>query len=173
LSNICQDAEKGRSSQFDGVQSANFFWVSREPEDFVWVNHYNNVIHASAQLRDRIKIHLCLSKALEPSAGDDCTKDEIQLFWAGVQAALSGPDDKGLAKEMGAPTQFGRPKWEKEFADVVEKVLSKRPIQPTKEEPLAISVFACGNKMLVEALETACDASKTEIVMFRLFAEEF
>lgn len=95
------------------------------------------------------------------------------MFWLGVQVALSKFNAKSLASELGAPTQFGRPNWKKEFADIANKLLAKS--RKVLDEQIEVSVFACGNQMLVASLEEACDATDnlSDCIDFRLYAEEF
>mmetsp|Transcript_77647 Transcript_77647/g.142099 ORF Transcript_77647/g.142099 Transcript_77647/m.142099 type:complete len:867 (+) Transcript_77647:85-2685(+) len=176
LSNICSAAKAGRPSQFDGLRTAVFYWVSREPEDFVWVNQYNTVIDATPALKDRVAVRLCLSKTLDTSATDDCSAAEVALFWVGVQIALRKFSAFDLSKELAAPTQFGRPNWETEFTKCAEEALRsyvKGGKQAEVEGTTEISIFACGNKMLVASLEEACDALTDDEMAFRLYAEEF
>jgi len=170
LSNICNAAKTGVKDQFDGVESAVFYWVSREPDDFVWVNQYNDMIAESPTLKDRISIRLCMTKALDTQATEDCSAAEVALFWLGVQIALSTHKAKSLAGELGAPTQFGRPNWNKEFDAHVKEITKKHG---ASGEELEISVFACGNQMLVNSLEEACSATTNAKMVVRLFAEEF
>merc|ERR1719199_1494258 len=84
LSNVCYSAKAGVKDQFDGIESAVFYWVSREPDDFVWVNEYTNIIEATPSLKNRVSIRLCLTKALEATATEDCSATDIALFWLGV-----------------------------------------------------------------------------------------
>merc|ERR1719272_2261575 len=112
-----------------------------------------------------------MTKSLDTQATDDCTAAEVALFWLGVQIALSTHNAKSLASELGAPTQFGRPNWNKEFDTHVKELTKKHA--PTSDEPLEVSVFACGNQMLVASLEEACSATTDAKMSVRLFAEEF
>jgi len=172
LSNICHAAKTGVKDQFDGVESAVFYWVSREPDDFVWVNQYNTTIAETPSLKDRISIRLCMTKALDAQKTEDCTAAEIALFWLGVQMALRpGNSSKELATELGAPSQFGRPNWCKEFGTHINELKKKHGSQA--DEHLEVSVFACGNQMLVASLEEACAATTDAKMQVRLFAEEF
>mmetsp|Transcript_26787 Transcript_26787/g.49298 ORF Transcript_26787/g.49298 Transcript_26787/m.49298 type:complete len:859 (+) Transcript_26787:66-2642(+) len=176
LSNICSAAKAGTKSQFDDLCSAVFYWVTREPEDFVWVNHYISVIQAMPSLKDRVSVRLCLSKSLETSAKKGCSAAELALFWLGVQTALRKVRETELSKELGAPTQFGRPNWEKEFQTCADEALEhqKKTLFKVEDDgPLEISVFACGNKMLIASLEEACENMTDDTTAFRLFAEEF
>jgi len=169
LSNICNSAKTGERDQFEGVETAVFYWVSREPEDFAWVNEYNSIIESTPLLKKRVSIRLCMTKAVDTTAVADCSATEIALFWLGVQVAVTKHHSKELGSELGAPTQFGRPSWEKEFGDHVKELKEKG----ASEGILQVSVYACGNKMLVEALEKACTAISDQQVRLRLFAEEF
>merc|ERR1719197_1872928 len=36
LSNICSCAQEGGVDQFKDIKSAVFYWLSREPDDFMW-----------------------------------------------------------------------------------------------------------------------------------------
>jgi len=167
LSNMCNSVQSGEKDQFDGVESAVFYWVSREADDFAWVNQYSSIINSTPTLKDRVSIRLCLTKALEATATGDCSATEIALFWLGVQIAVTKYKSEELSKELGAPTQFGRPNWTKEFSDHVNK-LSKKIAGD-----IEVSVFACGNQMLVNALEESCATLTDKRVKMRLYAEEF
>jgi predicted ferric reductase len=171
LSNICNSARTGGKDQFDGVESAVFYWVSREPDDFAWVNEYSSIIAATPSLKNRVSIRLCLTKALDASATEDCSAVEIGMFWVGVQVALTKLSSKELGSELGAPTQFGRPNWQKEFAAHAEELKKKH--DASGGDALEISVFACGNQMLVNSLEEACGNMTDVKMQFRCFAEEF
>lgn len=175
LASVCQSAERGEKSQYDDIETAIFFWLSREPEDFVWVNQYASVIANQPSLRNRVSVRLCLTKSLETSATAECKAEEVALFWIGAQVALSFYKCEGLAKELGAPTQFGRPDWMKELGTHTQDLLKKRsaPREGEKLEKLEVSVFACGNTMLVQSLEDACDALDSDEAELRLFAEQF
>jgi len=171
LSNVCYAAKANIRDQFDGVESAVFYWISREPDDFVWVNQYNKVIKETPSLKNRVQVRLCMTKSLETTATEDCSAAGIALFWLGVQIAMDKFESKELASELGAPTQFGRPNWVKEFTGIVNDLGLKKAHY--RAEPVEISVFACGNVMLTNSLEEACDAMKDDEVQFRLYAEEF
>lgn len=166
LSNITTTAQTGDFDQFAGVRSATFFWLSRDPNDFVWVNEYNNVIRDTPSLRNRVSLRLCLTKALDTKQDGNA---ELALLWQGVEIAISEFDSKELAAELGVPTQFGRPKWPEEFGGVYQDLTRKFG----ESMDMDIAVFACGNKMLTESLEEACTACTDSRVMFRLYAEEF
>lgn len=166
LSNICSSCEEGAVDQFKDVKSAVFYWLSREPNDFMWVNEYTNIINAEPKLRDKVKIRLCLTKSLDTEADGD--NKDIGLFWLGLEVALTKLDSPDLKKELGVPTQFGRPKWPKEFAKVQEELTTQ-----FGKAPDDVSVFVCGNKMLVDSLEEACEEMTDRSIKFRLFAEEF
>mmetsp|Transcript_84234 Transcript_84234/g.235017 ORF Transcript_84234/g.235017 Transcript_84234/m.235017 type:complete len:873 (+) Transcript_84234:75-2693(+) len=175
LASFCASAKQGKKCKFDAVESAIFYWVSREPEDFVWVNEYNSVIQATPDLKDRISVRLCLTKSLETTATKDCTAAEVAMFWLGAQVAINAFKATELAAELGAPTQFGRPNWHKELRNHATELLAK-PQLPTRtglKGELEINVFVCGNAMLVASLEEACDDLDDEEVIFRLFAEQF
>eukprot|EP00931_Biecheleriopsis_adriatica_P101134 TRINITY_DN76344_c0_g1_i1.p1 TRINITY_DN76344_c0_g1~~TRINITY_DN76344_c0_g1_i1.p1 ORF type:complete len:828 (+),score=153.29 TRINITY_DN76344_c0_g1_i1:84-2567(+) len=171
LASVTDDAVKGYQSRFAGVESAVFYWMSREVEDFAWVNQYNSIIAATPSLRDKVSVRLVLTKALETSDKSDCNATEVAMFWMGTQVALLYSNAKALSRELGAPTQFGRPNWKKELGKHYEELLEKGARVPG--EVMKIGVFACGNKMLTDSLEEACDALDTEEVDFRLFAEQF
>merc|ERR1719313_2816633 len=81
LSNVCNSVQSGGEDQFEAVESAVFNWVSREPDDFLWVNRYNEKILACPKLNGRISIRLCLTKALDTCATENCTATEVSLFW--------------------------------------------------------------------------------------------
>jgi predicted ferric reductase len=164
MSNISHSAETGDFSHFKDVKSAVFFWLSRDPNDFVWVNNYNTIIKATPQLRDKISVRLCLTKALDTKQDGAA---ELTLLWMGVEIALSKFGATELAVELGIPTQFGRPKWEQEFTSCYEDLKGKHG------ERLDIGVFACGNAMLTASLEEACSEASDSNVSFRLYAEEF
>jgi len=172
LASICDSAQGGEKSQFNEVESAVFYWMSREPEDFAWVNQYNSVIRDTPSLRDRISVRLALTKSLETTETAECSATEVAMFWMGVQVALTHLNVTMLASELGAPTQFGRPDWNDELSNRYEELKRKGFTEPGKE--IKIGVFACGNAFLVQALEEACDAQDIpNKVDFRLFAEQF
>jgi len=172
LASICDSAQRGTHGQFDEVESAVFFWMSREPEDFAWVNQYNSIIAATPSLRDRVSVRLVLTKSLDASATGECSAAEVAMFWMGTQVALKNPSGKSLANELGAPTQFGRPDWNKELTNRYLE-LKEKGFAVSGEE-MQIGVFACGNALLVQALEEACDTQDIpDEVDFRLFAEQF
>jgi len=182
LASFCQEAQDGVASKFAGIESAAFYWVSREPEDFVWVNRYNSLVQATPSLRDRLSIHLCLTKSLETTTGKHCSATEAAMFWLGAQVALNKFKAAELAVELGVPTNFGRPNWHQELRKHADALLAKKnkmaggPAGPTctgEHGELEINVFVCGNAMLVESLEKACDDLDDDEVIFRLFAEQF
>jgi len=175
LATVCRDAQQGKKSQFDGVETAVFYWVSREPEDFAWVNEYSSVIAATPSLKDRVSVRLCLSKSLETSATPECSAAQIAMFWAGAQIALRNGKAVNLAKELGAPTQFGRPNWKKELKSRGAELTRLFPSEVQDGQCMDVGVYVCGNPMLVESLEEACDESSASgsTVRFSLFAEQF
>jgi predicted ferric reductase len=167
LSNVCS-LEPGTYDQFKGVKSAVFYWLSREPADFIWVNEYSQHIASSELLKDRIQVRLVLTKSLDADS-EAKEKGEIALFWLALEVALNKFESPELASELGVPTQFGRPKWGKEFTSYAKELTEK--LGENVEE---VAVFACGNMMLVQSLEEACVEVSTESeTKFRLFAEEF
>lgn len=172
LASMCRAATAGVASQYDGIESAVFYWVSREPEDFVWINSYNSIISATPQLRERVSVRLCLSRSLDTTATAECSAAEVAMFWLGAQVALLQNDKGSLSAELGAPTQFGRPNWHEELGSHGKELL-RRGKAAGAEGQLEINVFVCGNPMLVDTLEKACDDLDTEDVDFRLFAEQF
>jgi predicted ferric reductase len=172
LSSICET--DGPNSEFDKVESAVFYWVTREPEDFAWINKYADKV----ALNKRVRIHLCLTSALEASATRECSASEIALFWMGVQTAVtySKEANEELCSEIGAPTKFGRPNWQQEFADHVEDLLQReRQLsgRRVRLDPLEVSVFLCGGAALTEPLEDACSLVTDDRVRLRLYAEGF
>lgn len=174
LSNICSAAQTDRKSQMDGVQSAVFYWVSREPEDFLWINKYHYIVESTPSLKGRVSIRLCLTKAMDTIDAKECSAAETAIFWAGADMALHKMHSAALSTEMGAPTNFGRPDWKKEFQnhsrDLVERLEDAGKDVPNHFE---IGVFACGNAMLVNSLAHACDEVSDSAFHFRLHAEEF
>jgi predicted ferric reductase len=173
LSSACNAATTQENAIFPDLKSAVFFWVSRDPEDFKWVNQYAEIIERNPDLASRIEIRLCLTKTLESSATASVSQTDLSLFWLGVQRAMrSQGDHKELAASLGVPTQFGRPKWDEEFAQIATQLMSSHGHDKDKER-FEISVFACGNPMLTESLEKACAANTSSRVMMRLYAEEF
>ena len=175
LASFCSSVQRGRETKLDAIESAVFYWVSREPEDFVWVNQYNEIINSVLSLKNRIEVRLCLTKSLETATGADCSAAEVAMFWNGVNIALTRFDAPKLASELGAPTQFGRPNWNKELSDHANALLARDP--PAKRTgahgELEIHVYACGNAMLVSSLTEACDSLDDQNRTFRLFAEQF
>jgi len=168
LSNVSHSAlARGKQDYFVNLKSAAFFWVSREPDDFLWVNEYASIIRDEPSLRDRVEIHLCLTKTLDSVACDDCGATEVALFWVGVDVALNKLDSEELRSDLGVPTQFGRPNWYKELSTHLEGVKKRHAEVPE------VSVFACGNAMLVASLEEGCAAASDTDTTFRLYAEEF
>mmetsp|Transcript_114147 Transcript_114147/g.333696 ORF Transcript_114147/g.333696 Transcript_114147/m.333696 type:complete len:791 (-) Transcript_114147:79-2451(-) len=173
LSAACNAVEMDGGGAFPGLKSAVFFWVSRNPEDFKWVNKYSQIIAANPSLADRIEIRLCLTKTLESSATEDVSETELSLFWLGVQRATRRRRESGeLAAMLGVPTQFGRPDWEQELAHVSAELRKARK-KDEDHKRFEISVFACGNPMLTKSLEDACAANTNRKVVMRLYAEEF
>jgi len=166
MSNICDSAKRGIEDQFVGVESAVFYWLSREPDEFVWVNEYNSIINSTPFLKGKVEVRLVMTRNLDTKEGWD--EKEVGLLWMGVEIALNEFDASELAEEMGVPTQFGRPKWEKEF-DKHSKDLDAKHGKTKRE----VSVFVCANKMLVGALEEACAQASGRRTKFRLYAEEF
>merc|ERR1719408_1137580 len=67
MSSISNSAKTGNFDAFAGIQSAVFYWLSRDPDDFVWVNDYNTIVKDTPALRDKISVRLCLTKALDIS----------------------------------------------------------------------------------------------------------
>jgi len=168
LATICDGEQKGPSSKFQKLESAVFYWLSREPEDFVWVNKYNSIIAATPSLKNRVSVRLVLTKGMETSETNECSAAEAALFWIGVQVALR-LDSQSVVQELGAPTQFGRPNWKKELGDRYKELVKYQK----KGEKMEIGVYACGNNMLVQSLEDACDSLDSDEVDFKLFAEQF
>lgn len=169
LSNICSSAQNEASfNQFEGIESAVFYWISREPDDFVWVNEYTSIIQASAKLKDRVSIRLCLTKTLDTKTAD-CNAAEVALFWSGLEVALSKfVDSDQLASELGVPTQFGRPDWTVEFTSRIKELREKPGI-----DGLKVAVFVCGKPVLVDALNDAIVTVNDDNTKLRLYAEEF
>jgi len=168
LSNVTTSARtRGEQDHFVNLKSAAFYWVSREPDDFLWVNEYASIVRAAPSLKNRVSIHLCLTKTVETVATEDCGATEVALFWLGVDIALNKLDSEELRSDLGVPTQFGRPNWNKELSKHLEGVRKQYAEVPE------VSVFACGNAMLVSSLEQACAAVSDADTVFRLFAEEF
>lgn len=168
LASVCASAQGESENQFTSIESAVFYWVSREPEDFHWVNQYSSIISATPWLRDRISVRLCLTRALDTTASAECSAAEVAMFWSGAQCALNSGQASSLASELGVPTQFGRPDWHAELGLYAKELHAK-----SGEQHLEIGVYACGNPQLVAALEKACDDLDDEDVTLRLFAEQF
>lgn len=171
LSNICSNADGNYADGFDNIETALFYWVTREPEDFAWMNKYADAIKDNLELKNRISIRLCLSRTLEATATADCNATEMALFWMGVHAAVatSSGENTELRSELVAPTQFGRPKWKDEFAVHVDHLLLTRSVP--HGYPLQVSVFFCGGHSLVEPLEEACAAVSNDKAKLRLYVE--
>jgi len=173
LANICTSAQAGVKSQFDSIKTAVFYWVSREPEDFLWVNEYSSIISATPSLRDRVSICLCMTKTLETAATDKCHSEELAVFWLGVQLAIKKFGARSLPAELGAPTQFGRPDWQTELSNHAQTLMVKQSQAPDKRDGLEIAVYVCGNPALVGSLEQACTSLTNSNVALRLYAEQF
>jgi predicted ferric reductase len=172
LSAACNAAQMHENVIFPGLKSAVFFWVSRDPQDFRWVNTYSSIIAKNPSLARRIQIKLCLTKTLESIATEDVSKEAVSLFWLGIQRAMRNQNkNKELAAMLGVPTQFGRPDWDQEFRHISNKLQKSEDMM--MDERFEISVFACGNPMLTESLEKACAANTDKNVKMRLYAEEF
>jgi predicted ferric reductase len=170
LSNICNTVEEGGFDPFEGVKSATFFWLSREPDDFLWVNEYSSIIKASPKLKDRVQIKLCMTKSLETN-NQEANAAEVALFWLGLEVALNKFGSEELAHELGVPTQFGRPDWPKEFTKHVTELRESGKVKGPGV--LSVAVFVCGKQVLVDSLGEACTAMTDERTKFRLYAEEF
>jgi len=193
LANVCHAAQDNKRSQFDGLISGQFFWVTREPEDFLWVKRYTNTIAKTPSLASRLKVNLCLTKAMDTTASKDVSAAEAAIFWLGALAAVrfGAEGQTAVFKELGVPTQFGRPNWVKELTKVAETLPSagaerKTTGNPwsifgssgtggevTGVEPEEVCVYVCGNQMLTDSVREACEAASTEQVVFLLFAEQF
>lgn len=171
LATICFYGQNGTGCKYDKIKSAVFYFVSREPEDFAWVNQYNAIIQSTPSLKDRIAVRLCLSKSIDTTATKDCTSAEVALFWSGCQVALNQVSSSTLQQELGAPTQFGRPNWKEELQSRA-KYLQMMGAQDQGER-MQIDVYLCGGKALQHALGKACDELETDRLEFRLFAEQF
>lgn len=167
LSNICESAQRGALDQFKGVETAVFYWLSREPDEFVWVNEYNQIVKNSPLLKDKVSIRLVLTKALDTKTSG-WNEQELGLLWLGIEIALSEFESAELEHEMGVPTNFGRPKWADEFRSVAKDVRAKHPSDTND-----ISVFVCGPPVLVNSLEEAASEVSTSKTKIRVYAEEF
>jgi predicted ferric reductase len=165
LSNITNAAKNKEFEQFAAMQSAVFFWLSRDPDDFILVNEYNTIINDTPSLKGRVEVRLCLTKALDTSK--DSGGVELALLWMGVEIAMTKFESPELEKELGIPTQFGRPKWNNEFFTYTQELKKKFG------QKLDVSVFACGAQVLTDALEEACQAVSDGQLNLQLFAEEF
>merc|ERR1712137_1474566 len=131
------------------------------------------MIQNNEKLKERVAVRLCLSKSMDTAVSKDCNATEAALFWIGTQVALGSGKAPELAEELGAPTQFGRPNWNKELGDHGKELLKKFPREETDTEPMDVGVYVCGNPMLVESLEHACDDLDTDEIEFTLYAEQF
>jgi predicted ferric reductase len=140
---------------------ARFLWVTREPEDFAWAADYIRWLRGSVDLKDKVSIELVLTRKLEKHGAT-----ERKVLWQALKAVLEegGKSGEDLKKAIGVPTKFGRPNFEKELSAFAEGV-------PTGQ---TVSVFVCGNPMLVASLNSACsNVSKTTECSFVLHVESF
>ena len=77
LASFCSSVQRGRETKLDAIESAVFYWVSREPEDFVWVNQYNEIINSVLSLKNRIEVRLCLIKiSRDVTCGSTCQRSQ-------------------------------------------------------------------------------------------------
>jgi NADPH oxidase len=191
LSSICNEwilGQRVAASRIDysHVNKARFYWVSREAEDFVWVNHYQEILRTHPDLAKRVSLHLILSKTLETTTKEGISAAELALFWHGVRVAMAS-GAKELAASVGVPTQFGRPNWETEFVDMATAIETDdhammargnkdgrgAPDHHTPQHRRSVGVYICGNDKLVKSLEHAAVQVSNKDIEFKLYAEEF
>jgi predicted ferric reductase len=168
---------------YSNIVKARFYWVTREPADFIWVNYYQHIISSHPQLQNRVSLHLVLTKTLETTQTDTVSAAELALFWSAVRCALKN-DAKAIQSTIGVPTQFGRPDWEKEFVDFASTVdLKTTPKEKTNAkihlpksrftDAVEVGVYICGNVHLQKGCEQAAVKCNNHEIEFKLFIEEF
>jgi predicted ferric reductase len=186
FSSICNEWILGKKSaaarvDYSHVLKARFYWVSREAEDFIWVNHYQEILRTHPDLAERVSLHLILSKTLETTTQEGVSAAELALFWHGLRVAMASGAHE-LAASVGVPTQFGRPNWDKEFVDMASQIerTDNKAYKPTSNDNhmhmathRQIGVYICGNDKLVHSLEQAAVKVSNNDIEFKLFAEEF
>jgi predicted ferric reductase len=179
LSSICNEwvmNKKLAASRIDfsHVRKARFYWVSRDVQDFTWVNHYSEVIRTHPDLAERISVHLILSQALEKTVEEGISAQELALFWHSLRVAMAS-GAKEINTCVGVPTQFGRPNWEKEFVDMASQIEAddKTSSKTYLAQQHTVGVYICGNPMIAVACEHAAVKVSNKDIEFKLFVEEF
>merc|ERR1719482_2689639 len=182
LSSICNQELLGtlasRRVDYSNIRKARFYWVTREPADFLWVNHYQEIITTHPKLKDRVSLHLLLTRTLETTKTDQLSAAEIALFWHAVRCALAN-GAKSISKIIGVPTKFGRPNWEKEFVDFASTVDYQAARQKHKHhggahpDSVEVGVYICGNVHLQKGCDEAAVKCNNQDIEFKLFIEEF
>jgi predicted ferric reductase len=187
LSSICNQELLGQTASrrvdYSNIVKARFYWVTREPADFIWVNHYQEIISSHPNLQNRVSLQLLLTKTLETTKNANLSAAELALFWHSVSFALKC-GGKAISKTIGVPTQFGRPNWEKEFIDFAATVDLKTAPMEKRTSMLAVpqsrfanavevGVYICGNVHLQKGCEQAAIKCNNQDIEFKLFIEEF
>jgi predicted ferric reductase len=182
LSSVCNQELLGHSASkrvdYSSMVKARFYWVTREPTDFLWVNHYQEIISTHPTLKDRVSLHLLLTRTLETTKSDKVSAAELALFWHAVRCALAN-GAKSISRSIGVPTQFGRPNWQNEFVDFASTVDYKAAAAKHHKHPGAypnaveVGVYICGNVHLQKGCEEAAIKCNNHEIEFKLFIEEF
>jgi ferredoxin-NADP reductase len=182
MSSICNQELLGHSASrrvdYSNMMKARFYWVTREPTDFLWVNHYQEIISTHPKLKERVSLHLLLTRTLETTKSDKVSAAELALFWHAVRCALAN-GAKAISKTIGVPTKFGRPNWEKEFVDFASTVDYKAAAQKHHKhggahpDAIEVGVYICGNVHLQKGCEEAAIKCNNQDIEFKLFIEEF
>jgi len=182
MSSICNQELLGHSASrradYSNIIKARFYWVTREPTDFLWVNHYQEIISTHPTLKERVSLHLLMTRTLETTKSDKVSAAELALFWHAVRCALAN-GAKAISKTIGVPTQFGRPNWEKEFVDFASTVDYKAEGQKHHKHggphanAVEVGVYICGNVALQKGCEAAAVKCNNQDIEFKLNIEEF
>jgi hypothetical protein len=177
LSSICTSDLLGEAAaqrlDYSHIDSARFYWVSRDPSDFLWANHYLKIIESSPELAAKVSLRLVMTQNPATSKTDAASAAEVALFWHATKFALKC-GAKDLEQCIGVPTDFGRPNWEKELTDVADSLKAKaNETQSESGKAKKVSVFICGNPMLAKSIETAAVKVSNDETCFTLYVEEF
>lgn len=165
LSDLCSAAkgEKINGLDLDKLQTCRLYWVTRDPQDFAWINPHLQIIAADKVLKEKVTIRLCLTGSWN-GVSDHVSEQELAIFWKAVEVAAS--EHGKVARLLGMPTKFGRPNWKEELKEFGKEVGEG-----------SAHIFVCGNSMLVNSIVDAAEAAELDPelpnVDFALHAEEF
>jgi predicted ferric reductase len=185
LSSICTSdllgAAAAQRTDYSHIESARFYWISRDPSDFMWANHYLRIIAASPELAERVSLRLVMTANPTTSKTEGASAAEVALFWHAARFALMC-GAKELQGAIGVPTEFGRPDWVKELKDVSASLKSQMKsqaldtsattLEPGKG-PTKVGVFVCGAPALSKSIEAAAVKASDSETSFAMFVEEF